>query len=65
MYSEKSKIIIRLDSLSKQIYNIWAIFRLYQSFRRLPCEICQITVFFSGFFARSYRVTDEAFIAET
>ena len=39
-------------------------FGLYQSLRRLPCLICKITVISSGPFARSYRVTDMAFIAE-
>ena len=28
MYSENSKTVICLDSFSKQIYNIWVIFRL-------------------------------------
>ena len=32
MYSENSKIIIRLDSFSKQILNIWIIFRLISVF---------------------------------
>ena len=32
MYSENSKIVICLDSLSKQIYNIWVIFRLISVF---------------------------------
>ena len=36
MYSENSKIVIYLDSFSKQIYNIWVIFYLYQSLRPLP-----------------------------
>ena len=32
MFSENSKIVIRLDSFSKQIYNIWVIFRLISVF---------------------------------
>ena len=32
MYSEKSKIVICLDSFSKQMYNIWVIFRLISVF---------------------------------
>ena len=32
MYSVNSKIIIRLDSFSKQILNIWIIFRLISVF---------------------------------
>ena len=32
MYSENSKIVIYLDSFSKQIYNIWVIFRLISVF---------------------------------
>ena len=31
MFSENSKIVICLDSFSKQNYNIWVIFRLYIS----------------------------------
>ena len=55
MYSENSKIVVCLDSLSKQIYYIWVLFGDY----------CLVTAFSSGSFARSHRVTDEAFIAET
>ena len=29
MYSENSKITLRLDSFSKLIYNIWVFFDLY------------------------------------
>ena len=29
MYSENSKIVLRLDSFSKLIYNIWVFFDLY------------------------------------
>ena len=32
MYSDNSKIVICLDSFSKQIYNIWVIFRLKSVF---------------------------------
>ena len=32
MYSENSKILICSDSFSKQIYNIWVIFRLISVF---------------------------------
>ena len=32
MYSENSKKVICLDSISKQIYNIWIIFRLKSVF---------------------------------
>ena len=32
MYSENSKTVICLDSFSKQIYNIWVIFRLTSVF---------------------------------
>ena len=32
MYSENSKIVIWLDSFSKQIYNTWVIFRLISVF---------------------------------
>ena len=35
MYSENSKIVICLDSFSKQIYNIWVIFRLISVFERI------------------------------
>ena len=45
MYSENSKISIRLDSFTKQILNIWVTFSIYtnQSLGRvrLPCYICQ------------------------
>ena len=44
MYSENSKIVICLDSFSKQIYNILVIFRL-------------ISVFLA-FIASSLRVTE-------
>ena len=33
MYSENSKKVICLDSFSKQIYNIWVIFRLISVFK--------------------------------
>ena len=33
LYSENSKIVICLDSFSKQIYNIWVIFRLISVFQ--------------------------------
>ena len=32
MYSENSNIVMCLDSFSKQIYNIWVIFRLVSVF---------------------------------
>ena len=32
MYSENSKIVICLDSFSKQFYNIWVIIRLISVF---------------------------------
>ena len=38
IYSENSEMIIRLDSFSKQIWNILVFFDLYQSLRRLPCK---------------------------
>ena len=66
MYSENSKIIIRLDSFSMHILNILVIFRLISVFETTALLICQITVFSSvAPFARSYRITNEALIAET
>ena len=61
MYSEKSKIVLCLDSFSKQINNIWVIFRLISVFETTAL----LNLPFYSVFARSYRVTDEAFIAET
>ena len=63
MYSDKSKIVICLDSFSKQFqfYNIWVIFRLISVF----VKFANLQYFPMASFARSYRVTDEAFTAET
>ena len=66
MYYENSKKGICLVSFSKQLYNIWVIFQL------IVFETTAMVVTFSNLqyfplasFARSYRVTDEVFIAET
>ena len=37
IYSENSEMIICLDESSKQSWNIFVVFDLSQSFRRLPC----------------------------
>ena len=46
MYSENSKIVICLDSFSKQIYYIWVFFRLISVFETttalLNLPICSI-----------------------
>ena len=66
MYSENTKIIIRLDSFSEQIKNKWVIFRLisvYQSLRLL--NFANLQYFSLALAARSCRVTDAAFMAET
>ena len=63
MYFENSKIVICLDSFSKQIYNIWAIFRLISVFE--TTALLYLQYFPLASLARSYRVTDETFIAET
>ena len=63
MFSEK--IVIRLDSFSKQIIHIWVIFRPISVFE-LDLPIYSIFLWLllpDG--PISYRVTDEAFIAET
>ena len=61
MYSENAKIVICLASFSKQIYNIWVSFRLISVFETTDLNILRIY----NAFARSYRFTDDAFIAET
>ena len=58
-------MIIRLDSFSKQILNISVFFDLYQSLNDCHVRICKYTIFFSVSFCQTYRVTDEALIAET
>ena len=66
MCSENSKIVICLDSFSKQIYNIWVIFRLILVFETTSLLNLPIySIFLLASYARSYRVTDEAFVAET
>ena len=35
MYSENSKVVICLDSFTKQIYNIWVTFRLISVFETI------------------------------
>ena len=61
MYSENSKIVKCLDSFSKQIYNIWVNFRLISVFE--TSALLNLPIY--SIFLWSYRVTDEAFIAET
>ena len=65
MYSENSKIVICLDSFSKRIYNIGVlvIFRLITFFDLTA--LFNLQYFPLASFARSIRVTDWAFTAET
>ena len=59
MHFEKSKIDICLDSFSEQIYIIWVILTYISLL-----DDCLILPIYS-IFLWLYRVTDEAFIAET
>ena len=62
MYSENSKIVILLDSFSKQIQKVWVIFRIISSIFETTANLQYLPL---APFARSYRVTDEGFSAET
>ena len=65
MHSENSKIVICIYSFSKQIYNIWVIFDL-SVFETTPLLNLPIySIFPPASIARSYRVTDKDFVAET
>ena len=55
MYSEKSKIVVCLDSFSKQIYNIWVFLDLHQSLRHiLKNVICLDACILNMFSCYSY-----------
>ena len=58
-------MIIRLDSFSKQILNIWYISSYISLSDDCHVKICKFTALSSGSFCQIYRVTDEALIAET
>ena len=61
MYSENSKIVTCLDSFSQQIYDIWVTFCPISVFVKFG----NLQYFPLASFSRSYRFTDDAFIAET
>ena len=60
MYSENSKIIIRLDSFFQQMFNILEIV-----LDDCLVNFTKLQDFFLATFVRSYRVIDEALITET
>ena len=55
------KLMIGLDSFTKQILNIWPQYE----FKSDPFKICKITAFFTGCFREIYRVTNEAIMTQT
>ena len=65
MYSVNPEIVICLDSFSKQIYNIWVLFRHIRDEDDCRVKFAKLLYFPLASFARSHWVTDEAFIAET
>ena len=58
-------MIIRLDSFSKQVLNIWYISSYISLSDDSHVKIFKFTALSSGSFCQIYRVTDEALIAET
>ena len=59
MYSEHSKIVVCIDSFSKQIYNIWVFFGLISVFETTAAvKFAKLQYFSLASFARYNRVTD-------
>ena len=59
-------MIIRLYSFFKQSLKYFGIFLLVSVFEKTTfVKTCKTTVFSSGSFCQSYRVTEEALIAKT